>query len=163
MASVEHERLRVGRGSLSGIPTRCHGDGVDPAHDYDGIWRRDGMTIWRAVYAYAGGRREVADDAVAEAISRTMAHSNEGANRWRTCTGSRFGSRARGAARTTKETADMPDVATAGDIRERPRICLQGPSRLSAFRPTADAQERRFAIGCRRELDRPVRARPAVA
>ena len=28
--------------------------------------------IWRAVYAYAGGRRDVADDAVAEAFARAM-------------------------------------------------------------------------------------------
>jgi RNA polymerase sigma-70 factor, ECF subfamily len=50
---------------------------VDSAHDYDAIWRRNGTTIWRAVYAYAGGHREVADDAVAEAFARAMARSNE--------------------------------------------------------------------------------------
>lgn len=30
--------------------------------------------IWRAIYAYAGGRRDVADDAVAEAFARAIAH-----------------------------------------------------------------------------------------
>ncbi len=29
--------------------------------------------IWRAVYAYSGGRRDVADDAVAEAFARAIA------------------------------------------------------------------------------------------
>jgi RNA polymerase sigma-70 factor (ECF subfamily) len=46
---------------------------VDDVHDYDAIWRESGATLWRAVYAYAGGRREVADDAVAEAFARAMA------------------------------------------------------------------------------------------
>ena len=31
--------------------------------------------IWRSVYAYAGGRRDVADDAVAEAFARAMTRS----------------------------------------------------------------------------------------
>ena len=43
------------------------------AHDYDAIWRGSGAAIWRAIYAYAGGRRDVADDAVAEAFARMMA------------------------------------------------------------------------------------------
>jgi RNA polymerase sigma-70 factor (ECF subfamily) len=46
---------------------------VDGAHDYDEIWRVSGATIWRAVYAYSGGRRDVADDAVAEAFARAIA------------------------------------------------------------------------------------------
>ena len=41
-------------------------------HDFDAIWREAGPMIWRAVYAYAGGRRDVADDAVAEAFARAM-------------------------------------------------------------------------------------------
>jgi len=46
---------------------------MDDAHDYDAIWRGSGAAIWRAVYAYAGGRRDVADDAVSEAFARMMA------------------------------------------------------------------------------------------
>jgi RNA polymerase sigma-70 factor (ECF subfamily) len=50
---------------------------VETAHDYDAIWRESGATLWRSVYAYAGGRREVADDAVAEAFARAMARDGE--------------------------------------------------------------------------------------
>jgi hypothetical protein len=41
---------------------------VEP-HDYDEIWRSDGLMLRRAVYAHTSGRRDVADDAVAEAFS----------------------------------------------------------------------------------------------
>jgi RNA polymerase sigma factor (sigma-70 family) len=50
---------------------------VKNAHDYDAIWRGSGAAIWRAIYAYAGGRRDVADDAVAEAFARMMARGAE--------------------------------------------------------------------------------------
>jgi RNA polymerase sigma-70 factor, ECF subfamily len=46
---------------------------VDGARDYDAIWRESGATLWRAIYAYSGGRREVADDATAGAFARAMA------------------------------------------------------------------------------------------
>ena len=39
---------------------------------FDEVWRDHGPTIWRAVYVYAGGRRDIADDAVAEAFARAM-------------------------------------------------------------------------------------------
>ncbi|MEO8477808.1 MAG: sigma-70 family RNA polymerase sigma factor [Actinomycetota bacterium] len=45
-------------------------------HDFDAIWRDTGPMIWRAVYAYAGGRRDVADDAVAEAFARAIARGD---------------------------------------------------------------------------------------
>jgi RNA polymerase sigma-70 factor (ECF subfamily) len=48
---------------------------VDPEHDFDAIWRESGPAIWRAIYAYAGGRREVADDAVSEAFARALVRS----------------------------------------------------------------------------------------
>ena len=50
---------------------------METAHDYDTIWRESGATLWRSVYAYAGGQREVADDAVAEAFARAMARDGE--------------------------------------------------------------------------------------
>jgi RNA polymerase sigma-70 factor (ECF subfamily) len=50
----------------------CKGEGVDVAHDFEAIWREQGPAIWRAILAYAGGRRDVADDAVAEAFARVM-------------------------------------------------------------------------------------------
>ena len=40
--------------------------------DYASIWEEVGPTLWRAVYAYSGGRKEVADDAVAEAFALVM-------------------------------------------------------------------------------------------
>ncbi|MGZ4132352.1 MAG: RNA polymerase sigma factor [Actinomycetota bacterium] len=49
---------------------------VDGAHDYDEIWRGSGATLWRAVYAYSGGRKDVADDAVAEAFARAIARGD---------------------------------------------------------------------------------------
>jgi RNA polymerase sigma factor (sigma-70 family) len=39
---------------------------------FDEVWRDHGPMIWRAVYVYAGGRRDIADDAVAEAFARAM-------------------------------------------------------------------------------------------
>jgi RNA polymerase sigma-70 factor (ECF subfamily) len=45
---------------------------VSTGHDFDAIWREAGPAIWRAVYAYAGGRRDVADDAIAEAFARAI-------------------------------------------------------------------------------------------
>ncbi|MGE5226682.1 MAG: RNA polymerase sigma factor [Planctomycetaceae bacterium] len=45
---------------------------MDGAHDYDEIWRGSGATLWRAVYVYCGGRKDVADDAVAEAFARAI-------------------------------------------------------------------------------------------
>lgn len=41
-------------------------------HDFDAIWRESSRVVWRAVYAYAGGQREIADDAVAEAFARAI-------------------------------------------------------------------------------------------
>ena len=46
-------------------------------HDYETVWREAGPTLWRAVRAYAGGREDVADDAVAEAFARVIAHDGE--------------------------------------------------------------------------------------
>jgi RNA polymerase sigma-70 factor, ECF subfamily len=40
--------------------------------DYAALYRTTGLALWRAVYAYTGGRRDVADDAVAEAFARAI-------------------------------------------------------------------------------------------
>jgi RNA polymerase sigma-70 factor, ECF subfamily len=45
---------------------------VSPVHDFDAIWRDEGPGIWRAVLAYSAGRRDIADDAVAEAFARVI-------------------------------------------------------------------------------------------
>ena len=86
---------------------------MDPADDYDAIWRRDGATIWRAVYAYAGGRREVADDAVAEAFARAMARSNEVREPLAYLYRIAFRVASVELTRRTKEGDEMPEVATA--------------------------------------------------
>jgi RNA polymerase sigma-70 factor (ECF subfamily) len=49
---------------------------VGATHDFDALWREAGPRIWRAVYAYTGGRTDVADDAVAEAFARVMARGD---------------------------------------------------------------------------------------
>jgi RNA polymerase sigma-70 factor (ECF subfamily) len=44
----------------------------DGGHDFDAIWRDVSATLWQAILAYSGGRRDVADDAVAEAFTRAI-------------------------------------------------------------------------------------------
>lgn len=39
------------------------------------VYRDHGVQLWRGVYAYSGGRADVADDAVAEAFARALASS----------------------------------------------------------------------------------------
>lgn len=46
-------------------------------HDYVALYRTTGLALWRAIYAYSGGRRDVADDAVAEAFARAIQHDGE--------------------------------------------------------------------------------------
>lgn len=50
------------------------GGGVDRSEDIERVFRENGPDIWRAVYVYAGRRREIADDAVAEAFARALAN-----------------------------------------------------------------------------------------
>jgi RNA polymerase sigma-70 factor (ECF subfamily) len=40
--------------------------------EYDRLFRESGPRVWRAVYAYTGGRKEIAEDAVAEAFARAL-------------------------------------------------------------------------------------------
>jgi RNA polymerase sigma-70 factor, ECF subfamily len=42
--------------------------------DYVALYRTTGVALWRAIYAYSGERRDVADDAVAEAFARAIQH-----------------------------------------------------------------------------------------
>lgn len=41
------------------------------------VYRDHGAQLWRGVYAYSGGRAEIADDAVAEAFARALANGAE--------------------------------------------------------------------------------------
>ena len=46
---------------------------VEPGCDLEAVYREHGPTLWRSLYAYTGGRRDVADDATAEAFARALA------------------------------------------------------------------------------------------
>ncbi len=43
---------------------------------YDELFRRAAPSLWRALYVYTGGRRELAEDAVAEAFTLAMERSD---------------------------------------------------------------------------------------
>ena len=45
-------------------------------HDYERLFREVGPILWRTIYAYSGGRRAVADDAVAETFARALERRN---------------------------------------------------------------------------------------
>ncbi len=44
-------------------------------HDFDRLFREDGPRVWRTIYAFTGGRRDVAEEAVAEAFARALQHA----------------------------------------------------------------------------------------
>jgi RNA polymerase sigma factor (sigma-70 family) len=50
---------------------------LSDGHDFDVIWRDAAPALWRAVLVYAGGHKEVADDAVAEAFARVIERNGE--------------------------------------------------------------------------------------
>ena len=47
-------------------------EGTDP----ELLYREAGPQLWRSIYGFAGGRRDVADDAVAEAFARAIEHAS---------------------------------------------------------------------------------------
>jgi len=51
------------------------GSEVRGGHDFEALFRRDGPGLWRAIYAYTGGRRDLTEEAVAEAFARAIAHA----------------------------------------------------------------------------------------
>jgi RNA polymerase sigma-70 factor (ECF subfamily) len=121
---------------------------VEP-HDFDEIWRSDGPMLWRAVYAYTGGRRDVADDAVAEAFARAMARAD--AVRDPLAYLFRIAFRIAGAelARRGKEVQDVPEVSL-------PDPTQNGlPDLLRALRELSPAQ--RAAVYLHYQADLPVR------
>jgi RNA polymerase sigma-70 factor (ECF subfamily) len=53
--------------------TRVDSELQDQApHDFERLFGDIGPVLWRTIYAYSGGRRVVADDAVAEAFARAL-------------------------------------------------------------------------------------------
>jgi RNA polymerase sigma-70 factor, ECF subfamily len=45
------------------------------AHDFDRLFREEGQGVFRTMYAFSGGRRDVAEEATAEAFARAIAHA----------------------------------------------------------------------------------------
>jgi RNA polymerase sigma-70 factor (ECF subfamily) len=45
-------------------------------HDFDALFRDESPGVYRTLYAYTGGRADVAEDAVAEAFARALAHAS---------------------------------------------------------------------------------------
>jgi RNA polymerase sigma-70 factor, ECF subfamily len=45
------------------------------AHDFDALFREAGSGVFRTLYAYTGGRRDIAEEAMAEAFARALARS----------------------------------------------------------------------------------------
>ncbi|HEY7401207.1 MAG TPA: sigma-70 family RNA polymerase sigma factor [Actinomycetota bacterium] len=42
-------------------------------HDFERLFREDGPGVWRTIYAFTGGRRDLADEVIAEAFARAIA------------------------------------------------------------------------------------------
>lgn len=57
----------VGEGLVDG---ETHAD----ATDLELLYRESAPQLWRAIYGFAGGRRHIAEDAVAEAFARAIEH-----------------------------------------------------------------------------------------
>ena len=70
----------VCRGSIGVWDVR--GEPQDPvrpvfAAGYEQVFRDAGPDLWRTIYAFAAGRRAVADDAVAEAFARALERADQ--------------------------------------------------------------------------------------
>ena len=71
--------------AVEGPPTDLNEDPAhhvrDPAasdiarHDFDELFRRDGAGLYRTLYAFSGGRRDIAEDATSEAFARAIVHA----------------------------------------------------------------------------------------
>jgi RNA polymerase sigma-70 factor (ECF subfamily) len=56
-------------------PARAHATGATTPHDFDSLFRDSGAGVYRTLYAFSGGRRDIAEDATAEAFARAVAHA----------------------------------------------------------------------------------------
>jgi DNA-directed RNA polymerase specialized sigma24 family protein len=45
-------------------------------HDFDALFRDESAGVYRTLYAYTGGRSDIAEEAVAEAFARALAHAS---------------------------------------------------------------------------------------
>jgi RNA polymerase sigma-70 factor, ECF subfamily len=48
---------------------------ITEARDFDALFREAGSGVFRTMYAHTGGRRDIAEEAMAEAFARALAHS----------------------------------------------------------------------------------------
>ena len=70
-ASVDDED----RGGSPG--RRAHGTDTAAEHDFDVLFRAEGDRLYQTLYAFTGGRADIAEEATAEAFARAVAHSRE--------------------------------------------------------------------------------------
>lgn len=61
--------LSVGAVEGAAVPTARAAE-----HDFERLYRDAGPKLWRSIYGFSSGRRDVADDAVAEAFARALEH-----------------------------------------------------------------------------------------
>ena len=114
-------------------------------HDFDRLYQDVAATLWRAVYAYTGGRRAIADDAVAEAFARAMENHVpiRSPRAWLYRTALRI---AAGELRKERERPDETD-----DFAVEPEL----PEVLEALKKLSPSQ--RAAVFLHYEADLPVR------
>ena len=48
---------------------------TNEAHDFDELFREAGSGVFRTLYAYTGGRRDIAEEAMAEAFARAISRT----------------------------------------------------------------------------------------
>ncbi len=58
-----------------GLPEQDELRSATGEHDLEALFRNAGPELWRAIYGFSGGRRQVAEDAVAEAFARAIEHA----------------------------------------------------------------------------------------
>jgi RNA polymerase sigma-70 factor (ECF subfamily) len=116
-------------------------------HDYARVFRETGPHLWRALYAFAGGRRQIAEEAMAEAFARAMEHRGiRDPAAWIYRTAFRI-------AREELERERRPTQQVGGDGLEQPPPDLRGL--LDALRQLSPNQC--AAVVLRYEADLPVR------
>ncbi len=114
-------------------------------HDFDRLYQDVAATLWRAVYAYTGGRRAIADDAVAEAFARAMENRVpiRSPRAWLYRTAFRF------AAAELRKERDRPVEPDAFTVEPELREVLEALKKLSP--------SQRAAVFLHYEADLPVR------
>jgi RNA polymerase sigma-70 factor (ECF subfamily) len=65
-----------GRTMMLAVKERAVGNDAGSAHDFAQLFREDGPGLWRTIYAFAGGRRDIAEDVTAEAFARALAYAD---------------------------------------------------------------------------------------